>query len=695
MAIISGSLLYDNARTNSATGLPGIANTPIVLENIVTGLRLAVLSASDGSFTFTNVPDGNYQIVEAYGDTGPISTTGDFGVEAVTGFVAIAATPPINFITNPPIDATNLDCITRNTIPVTVSGANITGRNILNGPVKYTPIVIDSSVSVDWADNLISAASAGTFGLFPAGTAGMTGANPNPYPGVNPGFIYTLPAANTANPSDGYYTIQNIANNISYQVNGAWWRIADRTTGNETGRMMIVNGDNPGSTFFEDSVSVTPNTNYLFITNILNLIKVSGRANPELGVTITAPDGTVLYDKDLGNIIPVNFNQPEWIEDGTIINSGNYTSLDVKFLSLGTAASGNDYAIDNVGFYEADVILPELIKSASKTIVSVGDTIDFTISLVNNADSAMTGISFVDPLPAGLAFVPESVIINGVSCLDCDPCSGFDLPDIAVGAEMVVTFKAVVDYLPTGGIASNTAFLKYDIVLIASTQSTTFKIQSNTVDITIVATADIYVQKIGPKTVFGGDNVIYEITVGNNGPDRATNVLLFDNLPVQLSNPEYSTDGGSTWNTWTGMLSLGNLEKNQTVVIFIQGTSESTKSISIVTNTVNVTASTLDLNPNNNTSTSNTTLIPKATRKQAITDLIQSVALQEAALAHIINAEGEKMQKIIAIDDVDADELMELNKSVTHLVSSVLRLEMLFIAKLELFLRDTKKEELV
>ena len=691
MATVSGSLLYDNARTNSATGLPGIANTPIVLENIDTGLRLAVLTVTKGSYTFTNVPDGNYQIVEAFGDPGPISVTGNFGVEAANGPAAIATPPPISFIDNPPAGATNLDCVTRNTIAITVAGSNITGRNILNGPVKYTPIVIDSSVNVDWADNLINAASAGTFGLFPAGTAGMTGADPNPYPGVNPGFIYVLPAANEAKPSDGYYTIQNIANNVSYQVNGSWWRIADRTTGNETGRMMIVNGDNPGSVFFEDSVNVLPNTYYLFVTNILNLIKISGRASPELGVIITAPDGTILYDKDLGEVIPVNFDQPEWLEDGTIIHSGNYTFLDVKFISNGEAASGNDYAIDNVGFYEVDIALQELVKSASQTTAVLGDIIDFTVTFTNDADSDMTGITFTDSLPDGLAFVPESVIINGINCLECDPSSGFDVPDVVVEADMVISFKATVDYMPSSGIASNTAFLKYDIVLVEMSPPTTAVTQSNTVDIILAAASDIYVQKTGPTSVQGGDDVTYNITVGNNGPDKAVDVLLYDTLPAQLSNPQYSTDKGLTWNTWTGMISLGDMETSQISTILIRGTSENPKITTVMTNSANVTASTHDPNPDNNTSTFNTTVIPKGSKKQAITDLIQSVALQEAALAHIINAEGKKMQKIIAMGEVSAKKLMVLNRSVTQLVSTISRLEMLFTSKLELFTRNRKR----
>jgi len=73
------------------------------------------------------------------------------------------------------------------------------------------------------------------------------------------------------------------------------------------------------------------------------------------------------------------------------------------------------------------------------------------------------------------------------------------------------------------------------------------------------------------------------------------------------------------------------------------------------------------------------------TRDQAITDLIQSVALQETALSHMMNAEGEKMQAIIAMPDATPEQLMELNNSVIKLLNSITRLEMMFQSKLELF----------
>ena len=73
------------------------------------------------------------------------------------------------------------------------------------------------------------------------------------------------------------------------------------------------------------------------------------------------------------------------------------------------------------------------------------------------------------------------------------------------------------------------------------------------------------------------------------------------------------------------------------------------------------------------------------TRDQAITDLIQSVALQETALSHMMNAEGEKMQAIVAMPDVTQEQLMELNDSVSKFLNTVTRLEMMFQSKLELF----------
>ncbi|WP_352400810.1 hypothetical protein [Anaerotignum sp.] len=75
------------------------------------------------------------------------------------------------------------------------------------------------------------------------------------------------------------------------------------------------------------------------------------------------------------------------------------------------------------------------------------------------------------------------------------------------------------------------------------------------------------------------------------------------------------------------------------------------------------------------------------TRRQAITDIIESIALEQAALSHILNAEGEKIQKIVGLSAIpdDIEIMLATNKSVKHMVNSITRLEVLLQTKLELF----------
>ncbi|MDD2377413.1 MAG: hypothetical protein PHD10_01950 [Bacilli bacterium] len=70
-------------------------------------------------------------------------------------------------------------------------------------------------------------------------------------------------------------------------------------------------------------------------------------------------------------------------------------------------------------------------------------------------------------------------------------------------------------------------------------------------------------------------------------------------------------------------------------------------------------------------------------REQALTDLIESIALEQTALAHIINAEGEKIQKILRVFDCK-EEIFEINESVRETLVAITRLENVLYSKLEL-----------
>lgn len=77
-------------------------------------------------------------------------------------------------------------------------------------------------------------------------------------------------------------------------------------------------------------------------------------------------------------------------------------------------------------------------------------------------------------------------------------------------------------------------------------------------------------------------------------------------------------------------------------------------------------------------------IIPSTTtREQAITDIVESVALEQTGLAHIINAEGEKIQGVVLNGTIE--QMMEVNASVQSMLGTISTLEVILQSKLNLF----------
>lgn len=71
-------------------------------------------------------------------------------------------------------------------------------------------------------------------------------------------------------------------------------------------------------------------------------------------------------------------------------------------------------------------------------------------------------------------------------------------------------------------------------------------------------------------------------------------------------------------------------------------------------------------------------------RERAITDMIESTALQKTALAHIMNAEGEKIQATLLTQGFNTAEVLEVNDSVIGMLYNITRLELILEAKLSI-----------
>ncbi|MEG1647190.1 MAG: hypothetical protein RR325_00295 [Bacilli bacterium] len=73
------------------------------------------------------------------------------------------------------------------------------------------------------------------------------------------------------------------------------------------------------------------------------------------------------------------------------------------------------------------------------------------------------------------------------------------------------------------------------------------------------------------------------------------------------------------------------------------------------------------------------------TRGEAVGDIIESIAMEESGISHVLNAESEKLNSIINTPNVTPEQLIYANKSVKNTVDSVINLELTLKNKLNLF----------
>lgn len=72
------------------------------------------------------------------------------------------------------------------------------------------------------------------------------------------------------------------------------------------------------------------------------------------------------------------------------------------------------------------------------------------------------------------------------------------------------------------------------------------------------------------------------------------------------------------------------------------------------------------------------------TKEIAVGAIIESIAMEEAALSHILNAESEKMMAVISRADATSCDLLAINKSVEETIRAIIQLELMLQAKLRL-----------
>lgn len=172
----------------------------------------------------------------------------------------------------------------------------------------------------------------------------------NPTGPLQPGITNLGYVANSC-PNDGNYSIVSSALGC---FTNTWHDITRDHTGDEEGKMMLINATNAPSVFYIETITgLCGNTTYEFgawVANVLKPTSCGGNGTkPNLTFTIETSNGTVLETYSTGNINEtsvLSFKQFGFLFKPPL----NTNSVVLKITSNAGAGCGNDLAIDDITF---------------------------------------------------------------------------------------------------------------------------------------------------------------------------------------------------------------------------------------------------------------------------------------------------------------------------------------------------------
>ena len=189
-----------------------------------------------------------------------------------------------------------------------------------------------------------------------------------------------------------------------------------------------------------------------------------------------------------------------------------------------------------------------VVKTTSPSVVTVGQHVTYQIVVTNNGPNPATGVIVSEVLPDGVILVSATPTQGSCGAGQQFSCQ---LGSLNVGAKATV---AVVVAATRAGTFSNLA------TAIANEPDPDPTNNVATVSGSATGNADLAVVKqAAPNPATLGDTLEYRVSIRNNGPAEATNVLFEDRLPDGVTLLEVRSSQGTCTVTNIISCSLGTL----------------------------------------------------------------------------------------------------------------------------------------
>jgi uncharacterized repeat protein (TIGR01451 family) len=183
--------------------------------------------------------------------------------------------------------------------------------------------------------------------------------------------------------------------------------------------------------------------------------------------------------------------------------------------------------------------------------IMAGEEIQYWINLRNEGPSTAHDVHLEDELPGGVSLVDAQVMIGDGSCEpDSALCS---LGDVEPGANRAVRVRGYVEaWLEAETVITNTVRAWADSPFYQPVPEQPI---SDTLETLVHSAADLSIRKTAdPYKVFAGEQLRYDVSVTNNGPSVAHNVLVTDTLPAEVEFEISTADCGPATTSGEGVM---------------------------------------------------------------------------------------------------------------------------------------------
>ncbi len=248
----------------------------------------------------------------------------------------------------------------------------------------------------------------------------------------------------------------------------------------------------------------------------------------------------------------------------------------------------------------------EIQKSDDVDPVIAGQSLTYTLLILNHGPSNATGVTVVDALPAGLTFVSATSTQGSVSFVNGTLTAS--VGNMNLDGTATITLRTTVNSSTTGTL-SNTATVTGNETELNSANN------QDTEPTTVVTLVDLAINKsVSATPVEFNTPFSYTLLVSNNGPSDSTGVTVVDALPTGLVLDSATTTRGTVASVnGTITANIGNLARSATATVTLIVRSMGTVT-GTITNTATVSGRETETTLTNNTSQAVTFLEPRRAR---------------------------------------------------------------------------------